>query len=133
MHLLKKAFICFVGDRSDSIELTDPGVLLTKCINQHRLKRAILLNEMLPLQSIAKLNSLVNLWISSLNSNIVLVDLVFEGSESSCFNSIFLAMESSGGQANDVEVNVLGVIIEFLHIIEKWCVNLINYHDPFLI
>jgi hypothetical protein len=32
-----------------------------------------------------------------------------------------------------VEVNVLCVIIEFLHIIEYGCVNLINYHDPFLI
>jgi hypothetical protein len=132
MHLLKKAFICFVSDRSHSIELTDPGVLLTKCIDQHRLKRAMLFNEMLPFQSIAKLNPLVNLWISSLYSLIVLVDLVFEGSESSCFNSIFLTMESSGGQTDNVEVNVLGVIIKFLHIIEYWRVNLVHNHDSLL-
>jgi hypothetical protein len=132
MHLLKKTFICFVGDRSHSIELTDPSVLLTECINQHRLKRAMLINEVLPFQSISKLNPLVNLWISSLYSNIVFVYLVFEGSESSCFNSIFLTMESSGSQANDVKVNVLGVIIELLHIIEYWCVNLVYNHDPLL-
>ena len=92
----------------------------------------MLFNEMFPFQSITKLNPLVNLWISSLYSLIVLVDLVFEGSKSSCFNSIFLTMESSGGQTDNVEVNVLGVIIELLHIIEYWCVNLVYNHDPLL-
>jgi hypothetical protein len=41
-------------------------------------------------------------------------------------------MESCGGQADDVEVNVLCVFIEFLNVIEYWCVNLVYDHDPLL-
>jgi hypothetical protein len=41
-------------------------------------------------------------------------------------------MESCGGQADDVEVKVLCVFIEFLNVIEYWCVNLVYDHDPLL-
>jgi hypothetical protein len=67
---------------------------------------------------IAKLYPQVDFRISSLNSDVILVDLVVKSGKGSCFYTVFFTVESSGCQAYDFEVDILGVLIEAHHVIK---------------
>ena len=88
LHVLELICLSLVGDELDVLNRGELGVLITSRVYEYWLIHSQFFNTILPLGKGAKLDLLVNSWISDLDGCVVVVELVAHQLDCCCFYPI---------------------------------------------